>query len=640
MILEHGAQRVLHIGKYFAPQLGGMERFLEDLIKAQHAAGLSAFALVHEAPNTFTSTQLPDPAWLRRVPVTVNFGFAPVALRFVAALNRAIADWQPDYLHFHVPNLAAVMALGSVSARRLPWVVHWHSDVVASEHALALRVFSPFYRPFERALLERAALIIATSSSYLRSSESLSPFAEKCTVVPLGIDRNRLAETNELCSEIDKLERGSQGGIPSGREDGFETDHAAPIRLLAMGRLTYYKGFDTLIRAVAQVPNAQLEIIGAGQDEEKLRALIRQLALDDRVRLLGALSDQASGERFRVAEVFCLPSRERTEAFGLVLLEAMHFGLPLLVSAIPGSGVLDIVRSGFNGELALVDEPAAWRDAIVRLSKSPSTRRQMGANGRDKALPAYTIARVARHLQHVVTNTLAPDAALPEVHTRPLIVIPARDEAATIATVVREIIAAGYADVLVVDDASTDATGAIALEAGARSIRAPLAQGAWGAMQTGLRYAVRHNFSSVITMDADGQHLAHQIPALIAMAIDSDVVVGACPERGSRARHAAWSLFRAITGFKLSDLTSGFRLYNLAACRVLASADATLLDYQDLGVLLLLQQHELRISEVEVQMLPRSSGRSRIFYSWWAVLRYMAETVVLCLARRRWRVAA
>ena len=600
--------RVLHIGKYFAPSVGGMERFVEDLIGAQHRAGHASFALVHtdgRAPHNG------DPLWLRRVPVWMKLAFAPIAPAFLPAINRAIDDWQPDYLHFHLPNLSAFKALFSRRARRLPWVIHWHADVVASKHSLGLRLLYPFYRPFEQALLERAALVICTSEAYLESSAPLAAFREKCAVVPLGIDPARMKAPSEPTANVWSPDR---------------------LRLLALGRLTYYKGFDTLIRAVGQVPGAELRIVGDGADRKALSALIVALQLESRVFLEGALDDDACARLYATADAFCLPSRERTEAFGVVLLEAMHHGLPLLVSAIKGSGVNDVVRDGVTGRLLPVDEPAAWCEAIMQLAANPDERARMGQAGRERVYRKYAIGAVEKYLAQTITSWLAPDAPLPEAHERPLIVIPAKDEAVTIAKVVADVIALGYADVLVVDDGSSDDTGLVAQHAGARTIRAPLPQGAWGAMQTGIRYAVRHNFSSVITMDADGQHRAHEIDRLLYAARFADVVIGACPSRGSRARKFVWFFFRQITGFSLEDLTSGFRLYNARACAALAGRSATLIDYQDMGVLLLLRNSGLSFAEVEVEMSVRVSGISRIFYSWWAVVRYVIETTVLCLA--------
>ena len=111
------------------------------------------------------------------------------------------------------------------------------------------------------------------------------------------------------------------------------------------------------------------------------------------------------------------------------------------------------------------------------------------------------------------------------------------------------------------------------------------------------------------------------------------MVIAACPSRGSRLRHIAWAYFRFLTGFNFDDLTSGFRYYNAHAAQLLSADEATLLDYQDIGVLLLLRHANLRIAEIPVAMNPRRSGASRVFFSWGTVARYMIETTVLCLAR-------
>ena len=589
-----------------------MERFLDDLIAAQRAAGIESFALVHRERRCPLPVGSP---WLRDVPVWREFAFAPLAPRFLAEINCAIDDWQPDYLHLHLPNLSAMAVLASKRARRLPWVIHWHSDVISSEHSLALRLLYPLYRPFERALLERAALVIATSHPYLETSEPLQAYREKCAVVSLGIDLQRLVP--------DSSSPPASVGWGEGR-----------FRLLAVGRLTYYKGFDTLIRAVAQCSQAELRIVGDGSDREKLQKLIEQLQVKDRIFLEGELNDSDCRARYQSAQLFCIPSRERTEAFGLVALEAMAHELPVLASALSGSGLVSVVQSGITGRLAPVDEPAAWRDAIESLRVSPDTLRRMGIAGAQRVTTAFAINPVQKNLQLTIDSTLLPDAPRLEAHARPLIVIPAKNEAASIEAVVLAVRAHGYLDVLVVDDDSDDETGRIARESGALVIRAPLAQGAWGAMQTGIRYAVRHNFTSVITMDADGQHRTEEIELLLRASQFADVVIGACPSRGSVARKFAWSLFRRLTGFALEDLTSGFRLYNADACLVLAGEAATLIDYQDMGVLLVLRRAGLTFSEVEVRMSARVDGISRIFYSWWAVARYMLETTVLCFAKR------
>jgi glycosyltransferase involved in cell wall biosynthesis len=628
--------RILHIGKYYPPVPGGMERFLADLVEAQRAQGHEVAVLVHDDPRYPVQD---DPPWVMRCPVGIKLFFAPIAPRFPFRLRRAIKSFRPDVLHVHMPNTSAFFALLLTAARRVPWVVHWHSDVEQSRFRLSLRLGYPHYFMFERAVLEACEGIVVTSPHYLRSSRTLEPWTEKCHVVPLGVAPARLPDV--------KPEE-TQGLWPG---EG--------LRVLMVGRLSYYKGFDTVVRAVLHETGMQLAIVGAGEEYGTLEKLLASAGYPPHIRLLGELNDAEVRALFASCDVLCLPSRERTEAFGIVLLEAMRYSKPLLVSDLPGSGMTWVARNGQNALHVRPEDPADWRDALRALAASPQKRQMMGRMGYERYKREFDIAMVARLIDQIyalVRRVSARDTALapadwredtgpdtapltPRVEAflppdeRLLVVIPALNEADCIGDVIEEVHRHPGVDVLVIDDGSTDDTAAIATVKGATVISAPLWQGAWGAIQTGIRYALRKGYLGVVTMDADGQHEPGYMPQLIEAARESDVVIAACPSRGSRARHFAWSYFRFLTGLNLDDLTSGFRYYNVRACRLLAREEATLLDYQDIGVLLLLRRANLRIAEISVAMNPRKSGASRVFKSWWTVGRYMAETTLLCLAR-------
>lgn len=214
-----------------------------------------------------------------------------------------------------------------------------------------------------------------------------------------------------------------------------------------------------------------------------------------------------------------------------------------------------------------------------------------------------------------------------------VVVIPARNEASALGGVLQEIRKISIR-VIVVDDASSDETSVIAHEHGAEVLPLTVQLGAWGATQTGLRYALRQGAQTVITLDADGQHEPAHINDLLGPLHDgsADVVIGSCPMRVSPLRRLAWRYFRWITGLRMDDLTSGFRAYNRRAMEILASREATLLDYQDVGVLMIMRARGLRIREVGVEIGLRRNGVSRVFHSWGIVARYMIETTVLCLA--------
>jgi glycosyltransferase involved in cell wall biosynthesis len=220
---------------------------------------------------------------------------------------------------------------------------------------------------------------------------------------------------------------------------------------------------------------------------------------------------------------------------------------------------------------------------------------------------------------------------------RCVVIIPANNEVADVSAVIQRVGQYTNFPVIVVDDASTDDTISTARRSGATVIPLAVQLGAWGAIQAGLRYALANNFDYAITMDADGQHEAASLPDLMQpiMAGEADVTIGACTRRGSTLRRVAWSIMKRISGLSQADLTSGFRVYDRRAIETLASKEATLLEYQDVGVLFLLQNKGIKIKDVEVTMLPRRSGISRIFYSWIAVSYYMCYTLLLSFSKRK-----
>jgi len=219
---------------------------------------------------------------------------------------------------------------------------------------------------------------------------------------------------------------------------------------------------------------------------------------------------------------------------------------------------------------------------------------------------------------------------------RTLVVIPAYNEGGNLGIVLAGIDRMGGVDVVVVDDNSADNTIEVALRYGITVLPLSVRLGAWGAAQTGIRFGLLNGYDVFVTMDADGQHRSGDLPLLIDELVGNglDVVIGSCPGRGSLARKTAWWIFRRLSGLKLEDLTSGLKAYSRGAACHLVKADATIFDYQDLGVLLYLLKNKMKIREKDVAMRPRRDGKSRVFDSWLLVVKYMAQTLVLCLSMR------
>jgi len=201
-------------------------------------------------------------------------------------------------------------------------------------------------------------------------------------------------------------------------------------------------------------------------------------------------------------------------------------------------------------------------------------------------------------------------------------VVPAFDEEASVGAVVRELLAADPGmEVVVVDDGSTDATGRVAREAGARVLRPTFNLGIGGAVQTGFRYAVLRGASACVQVDGDGQHPAAEVSRVLApvRAGEADVVVGSRfverrGDRSSGARRAGMGLLSLVirlrSGRRFTDPTSGLRAYSPAALAWLAERYPE--DYPEPQVLAPLVRRGLRVVEVPVQMRARSGGRSSI----------------------------
>jgi glycosyltransferase involved in cell wall biosynthesis len=391
--------RVLHIGKFFPPHPGGIERFSADLCAALAAHDVDVMMLAHAAPGERRTRRFREAGV--EVCLAACHGqwlYAPVSPSFPLLLSRAIREFEPDLLHLHVPNTSSFWALLSPAARRLPWVIQWQSDVPLDIRKPGVRAMYAFYRPFEQVLLRRAALVIAASPPYRDTSTALAPWRDKTRVVPLGIDMSPPPVSVAFARDAAKDTSAQNTQWP-----------ATGLRLLAVGRLSYYKGFDVLLRAVAQVPEASLLLIGSGECETSLRTLARELRIEDRVRLAGHVDDDALALAYSQAQVFCLPSIERTEAFGVVLLEAMRARLPVIATAIAGSGVGYVVADGLTGTLVAPGDADALAAAIRDFAGDAAKRERFGAAGHARWLAEFTLDRCADRVLELYRSLLPVD---------------------------------------------------------------------------------------------------------------------------------------------------------------------------------------------------------------------------------------
>ena len=219
-----------------------------------------------------------------------------------------------------------------------------------------------------------------------------------------------------------------------------------------------------------------------------------------------------------------------------------------------------------------------------------------------------------------VPRTEAPPARL--VGMRRMAIVPARNEEACIGGVVREIRAVDRElEVVVIDDGSTDRTAAAAREAGARVVSLPFNLGIGGAVQTGFKVAHAEGFDLVVRLDGDGQHVAAELPKLLAPILDgtADIVVGSrfagdSEYRPPLARRLGIKLFATVVSLltrqRVTDTTSGFQACNRKAIRLFAADYPH--DYPEVEATVMVFKHRLRLAEVHVAMRERAAGTSSI----------------------------
>jgi glycosyltransferase involved in cell wall biosynthesis len=376
--------RVLHVGKFYPPHRGGMETHLEAL--CTRLAGHVDVRVLVSADGWRTVRETRG-----GVPVTRVGTLASVAS---AALNpgmaREIRESGADVVHLHHPNPTATLSY-LASGHRGPLVVTYHSDIVRQ------RVLGALFAPVLEALMRRASAVLVSSPNYLESSPVLRRHAFRCRVLPFGV----APEEFERCDS-----------------NAYQSVRAryGPRMVLGVGRLVYYKGFEYLVRAAAGL-DAHLVLAGDGPERPALERLAARLGVADRVSLVGSVPDLLPF--YHAASVFVLPAVARSEAFGLVQLEAMACGTPVVNTAI-ASGVPFVSRHGETGLTVPPADAGALAAAIGALLDNPALRDRLGRAARRRVVEEFSADRmVARTLDvyREVSRRTVPAPAQPAAVT-------------------------------------------------------------------------------------------------------------------------------------------------------------------------------------------------------------------------------
>ncbi|HZC46977.1 MAG TPA: glycosyltransferase [Candidatus Acidoferrum sp.] len=362
---------VLHIGKFYPPHMGGMETHLRTLCLELRKT-MNVRALVANDKRRDEDSII-DGVNVSRLAIHFNIAGAPVCTTMAWKLRRASAN----IVHVHLPNPAGIVAV-LASGYKGKLIATWHSDVVRQ------RRLAQIFAPIQRRFLRACNAIIATSPNYLESSHDLSSFIDRCHVIPFGID-------------ADQFQRVDPAAMRAIRER-----YPGPL-LLAVGRMVYYKGFEYLIRAMRDI-KATLLLIGDGPLRHSLENEARALGVAKRVIFLGALTD--INAYYHACDIFVLPSVTRNEAFGIVQLEAMACGKPVVNTRI-NSGVPFVSLDGVTGITVPPCDVEALRHAINRLLADSHLGARYGNAGRKRVDDLFSSGTMLRSTRDLYESVVA-----------------------------------------------------------------------------------------------------------------------------------------------------------------------------------------------------------------------------------------
>ncbi len=347
--------KILQIGKYYPPDFGGIETVTQQLAEGLNRADIHCDVLCASSTRQ-TKVDVCDGYRIVRVGSYGN--------KFSVPLSPSLIQWlwnvrnSYDIIHLHLPNPLAELAVYVVRPKA-KLILHWHADVDTKKFG----ILAKFHAPLTRWIIKRASRVIGATKAHIKYSDHKDIMSGKDVIIPYPFS---MPDLSVLSSGV-----------------GFDLKgFGGRFIVLSVGRLIYYKGFKYLIDAAKYLPSKCLILIaGAGPMEEELQAQINSNKLSDRVILTGRLKESELMTLFSACDVFCFPSTDRGEMFGMVQLEAMAFKKPVIGTRIPDSGVCEVNLNDITGITVPIKNSNAIANAIIELMNDPVGSDAMGQEG-------------------------------------------------------------------------------------------------------------------------------------------------------------------------------------------------------------------------------------------------------------------
>lgn len=368
--------KILEVNKAYFPHIGG----IETLVK-QYSEELGQFDTQVRTLVCCDNRGGSIRERVNGVPVirAANFGTyfsCPISTQFVKQFRRL--SQKADVIHIHMPFPLADFAM-LLSGFKGKVVLSWHSDIVKQKKLLTL------YKPLLKYLLNRADMIFVATEGHIDGSDFLPEYREKCRILPYGITVEDYLNIDRKPILTEKL-----------------TDKNS-VKVFFTGRLVYYKGVDVLLKAFRLVNGCELFIAGTGELEAELKAYAKEHNMEDKVHFLGFLPDDELKQAYADCDIFVLPSVAKSEAFGIVQLEAMVYGKPVINTLLP-SGVPHVSIHKKTGLTVPPSDFESLSAAILALARNRELREEYGKNAADRVMENFNEKDIIRKLYEYLSE--------------------------------------------------------------------------------------------------------------------------------------------------------------------------------------------------------------------------------------------
>ncbi|MES2998387.1 MAG: glycosyltransferase [Pseudomonadota bacterium] len=370
-------ESVLHLGKFSNERVGGIETVIDSLLE-----GLSSnFQLVNlVANNSLQAKTIKQSGYVEHsVSLLGIFASTPLCPSMPYQIKKLHQRYCFSKVHLHFPNPMAHLA-SEILPRSVKRIISWHSDVIRQKQLLQI------YQPFVNRLLKQATALIVSTPYLSEKSLQLSVARQRniIHIIPYGVDFDYFS-INKHQERIERIHR------------------QFPDRFIvfALGRHVYYKGFCYLIDAMSQLPSDLILLLGGdGRLTQKLKRQVSVLKLEQQVYFLGQISKQDLPAYYHACDVFCLPSIDKNEAFGIVQLEAMACAKPI-ISCDLTNAASNINQDGLTGFVVSPRCPTLLADAIRRLYQEPLLCHALGRTAYQYAKEKFTTQRMVQQVKNL-----------------------------------------------------------------------------------------------------------------------------------------------------------------------------------------------------------------------------------------------